>query len=131
MKAAEVQGTEERRRAVGSLTARIVLLGLAYALFIQCTGLGIPCVFRLVTGYRCPGCGMTHAAMALIHGQPKTAFRENPLSLSVVPLLLLYGAYRAEVYIRTARTDFRKWEIVFLGALWVVVLLFWLLRNLL
>lgn len=131
MKAAEVQGTEERRRAVGSLTARIVLLGLAYALFIQCTGLGMPCVFRLVTGYRCPGCGMTHAAMALIHGQPKTAFRENPLSLSVVPLLLLYGAYRAEVYIRTARTDFRKWEIVFLGVLWVVVLLFWLLRNLL
>ena len=130
MKAAEVQGTEERRRAVGSLTARIVLLGLAYALFIQCTGLGIPCVFRLVTGYRCPGCGMTHAAMALIHGQPKIAFRENPLSLSVVPLLLLYGAYRAEVYIRTARTDFRKWEIVFLGVLWVVVLLFWLLRNL-
>jgi hypothetical protein len=131
MKAAEVQGTEERRRAVGSLTARIVLLGLAYALFIQCTGLGIPCVFRLVTGYRCPGCGMTHAAMALIHGQPKTAFRENPLSLSVVPLLLLYGAYRAEVYIRSARTDFRKWEIVFLGVLWVVVLAFWLLRNLL
>nr|WP_314982252.1 DUF2752 domain-containing protein [uncultured Stomatobaculum sp.] len=131
MKAAEVQGTEERRRAVGRLTARIVLLGLAYALFIQCTGLGIPCVFRLVTGYRCPGCGMTHAAMALIHGQPKTAFRENPLSLSVVPLLLLYGAYRAEVYIRTARTDFRKWEIVFLGVLWVVVLAFWLLRNLL
>ena len=131
MKAAEVQGTEECRRAVGSLTARIVLLGLAYALFIQCTGLGIPCVFRLVTGYRCPGCGMTHAAMALIHGQPKIAFRENPLSLSVVPLLLLYGAYRAEVYIRTARTDFRKWEIVFLGVLWVVVLLFWLLRNLL
>ena len=131
MKAAEVQGTEERRRAVGSLTARIVLLGLAYALFIQCTGLGIPCVFRLVTGYRCPGCGMTHAAMALIHGQPKTAFRENPLSLSVAPLLLLYGAYRAEVYIRTARTDFRKWEIVFLGVLWVVVLAFWLLRNLL
>ena len=131
MKAAEVQGTEERRRAVGRLTARIVLLGLDYALFIQCTGLGIPCVFRLVTGYRCPGCGMTHAAMALIHGQPKTAFRENPLSLSVVPLLLLYGAYRAEVYIRTARTDFRKWEIVFLGVLWVVVLAFWLLRNLL
>ena len=131
MKAAEVQGTEERRRAVGSLTARIVLLGLAYALFIQCTGLGIPCVFRLVTGYRCPGCGMTHAAMALIHGQPKTAFRENPLSLSVVPLLLLYGAYRAEVYIRTARTDFRKWEIVFLGVLWEVVLIFGLLRNLL
>lgn len=131
MKAAEVQGTEERRRAVGSLTARIVLLGLAYALFIQCTGLGIPCVFRLVTGYRCPGCGMTHAAMALIHGQPKIAFRENPLSLSVMPLLLFYGAYRAEVYIRTARTDFRKWEIVFLGVLWVVVLLFWLLRNLL
>lgn len=131
MKAAEVKGTEERRRAVGRLTARIVLLGLAYALFIQCTGLGIPCVFRLVTGYRCPGCGMTHAAMALIHGQPKTAFRENPLSLSVVPLLLLYGAYRAEVYIRTARTDFRKWEIVFLGVLWVVVLAFWLLRNLL
>ncbi|WP_449149019.1 DUF2752 domain-containing protein [Stomatobaculum sp.] len=131
MKAAEVQGTEERRRAVGRLTARIVLLGLAYALFIQCTGLGIPCVFRLVTGYRCPGCGMTHAAMALIHGQPKTAFRENPLSLSVVPLLLLYGAYRAEVYIRSARTDFRKWEIVFLGVLWVVVLAFWLLRNLL
>ena len=130
MKAALIQGTEERRRAVGRLTARIILLGLVYALFIQLTGIGIPCLFRLVTGYRCPGCGMTHAAMALIHGQPKTAFRENPLSLTVVPLLLFYGTYRAEVYIRTARTDFKKWEILFLGVLWAVVLLFWLLRNL-
>ena len=130
MRAAEIRGAKERRRAVRRLTVRLVLLGLAYALFIQCTGIGIPCLFRLVTGYRCPGCGMTHAPMALLHGQPRTAWRENPLSLTVVPLLVFYGTYRAEVYIRTARTDFKGWEILFLGVLWAVVLLFWLLRNL-
>lgn len=130
MRAAEVQGTKKRLRTVGLLTARIVLAGLVYAAFLQLTGIGIPCVFRLVTGYRCPGCGMTHAAMALLHGQPRTAWRENPLSLTVMPLMLFYGMYRAKVYVQTARTDFKGWELLFLGFLWVVVLLFWLLRNL-
>lgn len=42
MRAAEIRGAKERRRAVRRLTVRLVLLGLAYALFIQCTGTGIP-----------------------------------------------------------------------------------------
>jgi hypothetical protein len=45
----------------------------------------ILCPFRALTGYPCPGCGMTRAFSAIAHGEPWRAVRYNPLS----PLLFL------------------------------------------
>jgi len=43
------------------------------------------CPFRALTGYPCPGCGMTRAFSALAHGEPVRAVIYNPLS----PVLFL------------------------------------------
>lgn len=48
-----------------------------------------PCVFRAVTGYRCPSCGMTHSVNALLRGDLLTALRENALIPAAALLLLL------------------------------------------
>ena len=47
----------------------------------------ILCPFRALTGYPCPGCGMTRAFSAIAHGEPLTAVLYNPLS----PLLFVAG----------------------------------------
>ena len=47
----------------------------------------ILCPFRALTGYPCPGCGMTRAFSALAHGEPLRALLYNPLS----PILFLAG----------------------------------------
>lgn len=47
----------------------------------------ILCPFRALTGYPCPGCGMTRAFSALAHGEPLRAILYNPLS----PVLFVAG----------------------------------------
>ncbi|HEX8143368.1 MAG TPA: DUF2752 domain-containing protein [Pyrinomonadaceae bacterium] len=47
----------------------------------------ILCLFRALTGYPCPGCGMTRAFSAIAHGELWRAVRYNPFS----PLLFLAG----------------------------------------
>lgn len=46
------------------------------------------CLFTALSGYRCYACGMTRALMHLIHLDVAAAWRYNPLSFVVLPLLL-------------------------------------------
>jgi hypothetical protein len=48
-----------------------------------------PCVFLSLTGWFCPGCGITRALHALVHGDLARAFAMNPLALIVIPLIPL------------------------------------------
>ncbi len=45
------------------------------------------CPLRALTGYPCPGCGMTRAFSAIAHGELWRAVRYNPLS----PVLFMAG----------------------------------------
>lgn len=47
------------------------------------------CVFHEATGWHCPGCGMTRAAFATLHGQFFEAFRQNPLGMVLLPAALV------------------------------------------
>ncbi|MFR5953682.1 MAG: DUF2752 domain-containing protein [Coprococcus sp.] len=35
--------------------------------------MGIPCFFYKITGYKCPGCGMTHALSEIWNGNFRSA----------------------------------------------------------
>jgi len=48
----------------------------------------VRCPFRAVLGIRCPGCGMTHALVALAQGQVRRALGYNPYVLLLLPLLI-------------------------------------------
>ena len=50
--------------------------------------LNFPCLFHLVTGYYCPGCGGTRAIASLLHGQLFRSFLYHPVILYTAFLLL-------------------------------------------
>ncbi|MBC8544660.1 MAG: DUF2752 domain-containing protein [Clostridia bacterium] len=51
------------------------------------------CVIRLLTGIPCPGCGLSRAYLALLHGHIADAFYYHPLFFTVVPFLLYMTFY--------------------------------------
>jgi len=48
-----------------------------------------PCVFHLLTGLECPGCGSTRALYHLLHGDVAGAFRFNQVVFALGPFLLI------------------------------------------
>jgi hypothetical protein len=50
----------------------------------------VPCIFSEVTGFDCPGCGLTRAALALLDLNIYQAFRYNMLVFVLTPFYLVY-----------------------------------------
>lgn len=66
---------------------KILLGGLLTAVLIL--GLDMGCIFRLVTGVPCPGCGMTRAHLAALSLDFRAAFFYHPLWFLPAPLVLI------------------------------------------
>jgi hypothetical protein len=89
------------------------------------------CQFHRLTGRHCPGCGMTRATFAALHGQIGHAFRCNPLGMVLLPLTIVGLALELSGWVRAKPP---RWRLS-LGRYggWVIfwaVLGFWLFRNL-
>lgn len=63
------------------------------------------CLFRNLTGWECPGCGMTRAVLSLLRGDLATALHYNRMVVLVFPLLccLLLTELRNHQGARTPR----------------------------
>ena len=83
------------------------------------------CQFHRLTGLNCPGCGMTRALYALLHGNVLTALRDNALFVAGIFFLAVRGAW---FWWKQPATEFFpvRWLWLFL----LVALLFTVLRNL-
>ncbi|MEV4005063.1 DUF2752 domain-containing protein [Actinomadura sp. NPDC049753] len=88
------------------------------------------CPFLTLTGYYCPGCGMTRLVYALAHGHVGTAFGLNPLLFVLLPV---FGYLYARWTFRTAqglpmRSALFKPAVAysFVGLL----IVYWIVRNL-
>jgi hypothetical protein len=79
-----------RQRAV------LILLGIAGGVALAWTRLPLAlpatCLFRRLTGWPCPSCGLTRATCALAHGQWREAEHFN---LAAIPLAFLGLAWLA------------------------------------
>ena len=89
------------------------------------------CSFRRLTGLNCPGCGMTRAASAALHGDFATAFRLNPVGMVLLPVAMLALGIEAIGWVRGRPLPFRL-KVGARGAwvLFAVLVGFWVLRNL-
>jgi hypothetical protein len=89
------------------------------------------CTFHHFTGLLCPGCGMTRASFAALHGRLGQAFRCNPVGMVLLPLALTGLALEVCGWVRAKPLPVR----LSLGARggWFIawtILAFWFLRNL-
>jgi len=67
----------------------IVLLEIYYYLHIE-YNLTIPCLFYKISGFYCPGCGVTRMLFSIINLDLYQAFRYNPLIFTMLPFVIIY-----------------------------------------
>ena len=110
----------------------ISIISLFIVFIILCirylkTGVFLECAIYELTGYYCPGCGITRLFLSLLKLDFYQAFRYNPLifvSLPIIVILIIYiiYCYKANKEIKPMRKS-----IIF--SLITLVILYTILRN--
>jgi hypothetical protein len=115
-------------RAPAIAGACLACVGGYVALADPGDGGGVPCPFRVVTGWWCPGCGLTRATHQVLRGDLVQALRFN-----VFVLVVLLGIAAAWIsWVRSAATGVpvRPIRPSLVGAATAVALAFAVVRNL-
>lgn len=124
--------TGNRLLGLGLPAAGLILLGGMAVIGFNPVGILPPCLFLRLTGLRCPGCGTTRMAAALLRGDVGGAWYYNPFTLLLgtgfVLWLLWIGirSFRKNWSPPRSPMKYRWWW-------WLLplsVLVFWLVRNL-
>lgn len=121
-----------RRKRLLRVIACVTLIGMAgclYALFVVRTGLAIPCIFHLVTGYQCPGCGVTRMCVALLQMDFAKAYASNPVLFVLTPIMVLVFLPYVAGYVRNGRWEMNRLQNVVLYLCIVVLIGFGIFRN--
>ncbi len=110
----------------------IIIGGVFYYLFSPAENDFFPqCTFHKMTGLDCPGCGSQRAIHHLLHLRIKESFFSNPLLVIAIPyvLLCLYLEYFGgkESFPRLRKALYSK---ISVWGILIVILLFWIIRNL-
>ncbi len=111
------------RPIVGAL-----LMGLAYYIWLKLTGLGLPCSTKLLTGFDCPGCGLTRMIMAALRFDFKAAFNYNSAAFIISPVILAVGIVESIRYVKDGK-GFSKVSEVIAIICGVVLLTYGIVRN--
>ncbi len=121
-----------RNRVFKVIFVLMFLLGILYGYYFLNLyfEIGIPCFYRKVTGYYCPGCGITRCLFAIIRGDFYQAYCCNQLVFLMLPFLGSYVVYRIYLYVydKEDKIICRVPNIIW-TLLLVVVILFGIVRN--
>ena len=116
------------RNLLLGFAASLVVIAVFYIL--SRNGVGIPCLFRKLTSFACPGCGNSRAALALLQLDVPAAFRYNPMFLLEFFYLLWVLFYASKAYLQGKSFSYKPpypWlDIILL----IVIFLWWPIRNL-
>ena len=118
-----------RLRRLLLMFSAILAAGLLYALFVDATGLAIPCGFRLVTGYLCPGCGVSRMCLSLLHFDFAGAWHNNPAIMALLPLGGAVAVDLSVRYVRSGVTRPDRFSSAAMISMIVVLVAFGFLRN--
>lgn len=122
---------EQKKRFIQVIkpVAEVLLLGIAYIIFIKITGWMLPCPIKLVTGKYCPGCGISRMLLAMLRLDFKTAFHANRLLFFLLPVILLYALIKAIYFIRTGKNNQTLPEQIAVLFVTILTIAFWVMRN--
>ncbi len=120
-----------RQRLRRLLTGLVLVTaaGMGYALWVNVTHLAVPCLFHVITGLQCPGCGVSRMCLALLRLDLPGAWQANGVLLALLPLIGGLLVYRATVYVRRGNVPTARWETLVWSGMAVVLLLWGIVRN--
>ena len=103
---------------------------IGYYFLNKYEGFSIPCPFHLVTGYLCPGCGITRAFFALLELDFHKALTYNLLIVFYAPFILAYFIYNDYLFIYDKRDKIiRKIPNIIWYILIFITIAFGIVRN--
>ena len=89
----------------------------------------IPCPIHYLTGYYCPGCGITRMLISTLKSNFYQAFRYNPLLFILLfPSIILFLNYLYSVY-KNKRALYTKIPSMIWYILIIILVLYGILRN--
>ena len=106
----------------------ILLLFLYYKIYIK-FNVGIPCIFKLITGYDCPGCGITRCLFSLINLDIKSAFNYNALVTILIVPFIIYYCYMNYCYVFGKNDNVKKYVNKISIILLIVCFVYGIIRN--
>lgn len=113
-------------------TIKTVLLllaaGLCYLVWIKLTGFALPCMFRSLTGFKCPGCGITTMFTSLATLDFEASFNANPFLFVTAPFLCGEIIYR--IYLKYKNMKFPKAHEAAVICYGIALCVFGIVRNL-
>ena len=120
---------ERRRKRVLGISILVLCMGMLYGIFVLRTGIAIPCLFRLVTGFKCPGCGVTQMCVALLQLDFKEAFYCNQMLFLLLPVLgAVFLKYIVE-YVKTGKRHMGRLQNGIIYVSIALLLVFAVFRN--
>ena len=124
--------TEKRRRLFRCLALDgLILLAVAIYALLAIRGISIPCLLRKFTGFLCPGCGNTRAAISLLKLDFSCAFTYNPLFLLEFSYITWVYCVASRSYLKGSRFTYQP-PYPLVDVLILIIVLAWgLIRNLL
>jgi hypothetical protein len=127
---ASLVGSEVRRPMLGPVFAGAIGLGVCVtAALVDPTGGPVLCPFRAATGLYCPGCGATRMMHRLMVGDPFGALHMNPLAFVFLPLMAWWSYAGLTAMLGGPRWPTPRFTARQTSALAIVVVAFWVLRN--
>ena len=87
----------------------------------------VPCLFHELTGWCCPGCGMTRSCTALAQGSFMESWEYHPLGFMLVGLAVYVAVWPGHLRKSWARFS-RPSQVAVMGAGYVLVLTVWIGR---
>lgn len=112
-----------------SIVSILILCLLGYYFLNRYLNFGIPCIFKKITGYLCPGCGITRCIFAMFEGKFIEAFYYNSLAIVLLIPFLIYLVINIIRYIKGE--TYLKIPTVIVNLLLIIVILFGIVRNIL
>lgn len=115
-----------RRLLIAGLCVAAIGLCVLYLNFEPSSRLYPRCMFKMLTGLSCPGCGSQRAIHAIFNGDLKAAFSYNALFIIEIPLLglLILSRHIGSRQTRLQRTLSSRFFILFILTtiiIWTIV----------
>lgn len=120
---------KERLKKELKRLAIIVSTGVIYLIFVSVTDIRIPCVFKVITGFDCPACGITRMFVSIAKMDFKTAFSYNSVIFVTLPLIIGCLAFERITYIINGQVSQNRVCKFLLWSEILVLIIYGVIRN--